>query len=413
MQGISRFGSAALLLALAVAAARPSAAQTYDNGAQVYNVKASYGGQPGAAGNDSGDDGPPIQRAINAAVAAQGGIVFFPAGTYRLGSALSVPSGIILDGSGWNRNAAARVGSWLHVVSTAFVPVTITGDGGGLRNLAFLHDQPTPGPGWTPNLGYPYTIEISGNSSEVHLRDILLLNPTRGIRQFSNGGGTAGRIYLDRIFGQPLYRGLEIEKVADIMYVNNLHFGPIWSVDQNVFNYTRQNGIGIISYYNDHPNFENVFLFYYLQGFLFGSNTYGVTTRFRISNFECDLCWEGIRVWGNGVTGKVSNMDVHNGGFAASVGVHVLDVSNVLLLLDNVQIYDSGAASLYVHRESGTGGTNEILVDNFVADGWDWNNQGWAAVAVGANGSITLGRNRKFTTRHGVTQTCGTVVIDN
>lgn len=399
-----------LLLVLMVPGA--ATAQTYDNGSQVFNIKASYLSLPGAAGNDSADDGPAIQRAINAA-AALGGIVFFPAGTYKLESGLTVPSGVILEGSGWNRNSGARIGTWLHVVSTSFVPVTLVGDGGGMRDIAFWHDQPAPGPGWAPNLNYPYTIEIVGNSSEVHLRDLLLLNPTNGIRQRANGGA-AGRIYLERIFGQPLYRGLEIERVADVMYVNGLHFGAIWSVDPAVFDYTKANAIGILSYYNDHPNFDNVFLFYYLQGIVFGSNVYGVTTRFRMSNFECDLCWEGVRVWGTGVTGKISNLDIHNGGFANSVGVHVLDVENVLLLLDNVHIVDSGAASIYVHREAlGEGGKLEVLVDNFIADGWDYNNQGWAAVSVGANSSVTLGKDRKFTTRHGTTQTVGTVVFDN
>src|ERR1700726_410684 len=93
-----------VLLATLVRIAAGLHGQTFDNGAQVFNVKATYDGQPGARGNDKGDDGPAIQRAIDSAMAAHGGIVFLPAGTYRLGSGLSLSGGVILEGSGWNRD---------------------------------------------------------------------------------------------------------------------------------------------------------------------------------------------------------------------------------------------------------------------------------------------------------------------
>lgn len=66
-----------------------------DKGSEVYNVKAY-----GAVGDNSTDDTTAIQSAITAAVAAKG-VVFFPAGTYKITTALQVTGdGVMLAGAG-------------------------------------------------------------------------------------------------------------------------------------------------------------------------------------------------------------------------------------------------------------------------------------------------------------------------
>jgi hypothetical protein len=62
-------------------------AQLQDKGGQVFNVKAY-----GAAGDGVTDDTTAIQNAVNA-VPASGGIVYFPAGTYKVSSTLTVGNG--------------------------------------------------------------------------------------------------------------------------------------------------------------------------------------------------------------------------------------------------------------------------------------------------------------------------------
>ena len=54
----------------------------------------------GAKGGDGVDDAPAIRRAVNAAGAAGGGIVYVPPGAYSLGSTVTVPSGVSLIGAG-------------------------------------------------------------------------------------------------------------------------------------------------------------------------------------------------------------------------------------------------------------------------------------------------------------------------
>lgn len=67
-----------------------------------FNVKATT---YNAKGDNSTDDTSAIQAAIDAATNAGGGIVFFPAGTYRITSALNLKLGVSLLGAG--ANAAA------------------------------------------------------------------------------------------------------------------------------------------------------------------------------------------------------------------------------------------------------------------------------------------------------------------
>ena len=64
----------------------------------VINVK-DYG----AVGNGVADDTSAIQSAVSAAASAGGGVVYFPKGTYKVTSTISIlTSGIYLTGDGWN-----------------------------------------------------------------------------------------------------------------------------------------------------------------------------------------------------------------------------------------------------------------------------------------------------------------------
>lgn len=54
----------------------------------------------GAVGNDSGNQQPTMQAAIDACAAAGGGIVYLPAGTYRITSSLLIPYGVSMRGEG-------------------------------------------------------------------------------------------------------------------------------------------------------------------------------------------------------------------------------------------------------------------------------------------------------------------------
>ncbi|MBW8793131.1 MAG: hypothetical protein JF597_05925 [Streptomyces sp.] len=99
LTGAAGLGGTAL--AASVAAATPAAAAS-GTGAGWLNVKdAPYG----ALGDDSSDDQPVIQKAINAA--GQGGTVYFPPGKYRIASPLRLSLGVTLRGD-WNPRFPVR-----------------------------------------------------------------------------------------------------------------------------------------------------------------------------------------------------------------------------------------------------------------------------------------------------------------
>jgi len=80
------------------------------SGTYIVNVR-----DKGAVGNGTTDDAAAIQSAIDD-VAAFGGMVFFPRGTYAIGSTLSLPSGVYLEGE-------SRASTTLFLMDTRNIPM--------------------------------------------------------------------------------------------------------------------------------------------------------------------------------------------------------------------------------------------------------------------------------------------------
>jgi hypothetical protein len=101
-----------------IAAALGSAGSVY------VNVRTGYGAQ----GNGTADDTSQIQSAINAAQNAGGGVVFFPAGTYRITGNLTVTSSVTLLGASCataviKQATSGLANPWL-LISASFVTVS-------------------------------------------------------------------------------------------------------------------------------------------------------------------------------------------------------------------------------------------------------------------------------------------------
>jgi hypothetical protein len=77
-----------------------------DEGGAVYNVKAAA---YGATGNGTANDAPAVQAAVNAAISAGGGVVWFPSGTFLINSTIQVYSAVNVkfDGPGELSNGVA------------------------------------------------------------------------------------------------------------------------------------------------------------------------------------------------------------------------------------------------------------------------------------------------------------------
>ena len=126
----------------------------------------------GAKGDGSTDDANAIRAAIAAAAPSpsnpSGNTVFLPAGNYLVGSTLTLPAAVTIQGCGWNTPGAGHpfLGSWIFVEAGAsFSPVAIAGNGGAVRNLGFnVYNQSSTE---QPASAEPMIL-ISGRGARIH-----------------------------------------------------------------------------------------------------------------------------------------------------------------------------------------------------------------------------------------------------
>ena len=351
----------------------------------------------GAVGDSVTDDGPAMQSAVDAA-AVDGGIVHVPAGTYRVATGVTVPSGVTLRGIGWrgSSSASTRKGSWILIDHTDFVPITLSGDGVGIERLAFVHNHPhIEAPFWLPG-GFPYTIEIVGEAADrVRLRDLLLLNPTRGIRQKHSGeaGGASG-LYIDGIYGQPLEHGIHLSRLAGTAFIQNVKFDTRWSTDPDVLAHMENHLRAIWIDASERLSLQNVRVTHAYTGLILSGNSFGVAERVRISNFDCTPCRSGLEVLGTGVSVKVANLS-YKGHTPApwpwfitqplpGHGIAVFG-TEAELLLEGVKLSTPDAAGIYV-----LGSDSVVTVDGLRIEDWDEAGQGRYALEVSQSSSQIL-----------------------
>ena len=169
-----------------------------------YNVRTDYG----AAGNGSTDDTTAISNAI-AAANSSGGIVYFPAGTYKISSALTsvTKAGVKLLGAGRENtvlassSATANVvtinATYTHVEGMTFRPSVYQTDGYAIvvnvASWAIIRDV---------IIEFHYNGILNQNSSSIYLEDtnIRYLAGARGVNYVGTlaGGGGYG-FYITRL----------------------------------------------------------------------------------------------------------------------------------------------------------------------------------------------------------------------
>jgi len=131
---------------------------------QTYNVRAI---QFGAKGDGSTDDTGAIQNAINAANTAGGGPVYFPAGTYKISSALTLYNNITLAGDG-------RAVTIIKQVTTTAHGLYWTG-----QNLQYVtvRDLQIQGPGSGSGIGINLNNTGTGGNPNilgVHIENVYI-----------------------------------------------------------------------------------------------------------------------------------------------------------------------------------------------------------------------------------------------
>jgi hypothetical protein len=274
----------------------------------------------GATGNGTTDDTLAIEAAIAAAAPASslartGNTVYFPAGTYLVTSTLTVPAGLVLQGSGWNTPGGQSnvfAGSWIFVEAGAsFSPVTLSSNGGSVRDLGFNvpNQSTTTGPASAEPM-----ITITGNNALVE--NVCLYNPYGGI--FINGGAQAS---IKRVFGQPIQFGIKIDNSKDTNYIDSIHFWVYWQ-DSNTPESTYQlaNGTAIGLFRCDNPHISNVFAYNYNVGLSLSNSPNGIPHKVHLVNADFDSCVTGIHINSPGAPGNIASIQMTNVTIQAPTG---------------------------------------------------------------------------------------------
>lgn len=184
----------------------------------------------GAKGDGVADDTVAIQKALNEAGKAGGGIVTLPTGQYRINTNLVIPGGVTLQGTfrvpPCNRHDhhPQLHGSVLLAYAGRDKPdsppfIRLAG------NIATLSGVIVNYPEWkqtdVPPIPYPPTVLSDEGFENVAVTDCCFLNTYEAINL-----GNAPRHYIRNVYGYPHYRGIFVDNCTDIGRIENCHFWP-------------------------------------------------------------------------------------------------------------------------------------------------------------------------------------------
>jgi hypothetical protein len=235
----------------------------------------------GAKGDGMTDDTAAFQAALDAAADARGGVVFAPTGNYLFTGHLNVPVAVTLKGV-WESVPAHNGirdrglpkptdnGTTLLVTAGAGSEagpafVTLNTDS-TLKGVTLYYpnqkadEEPEP---------YPYAIAMRGKNPAVLA--VELLNPYNGIDATQNE-----RHLIRDVQGQPIRRGIMVDRIYDIGRIENVHFNPWWSMKPKLFQWQMAHGEAFVFGRTDWQYVLNTFCFGYRIGYRFTRTEAGV-----------------------------------------------------------------------------------------------------------------------------------------
>lgn len=231
-------------------------------------------------GDESVDNTAALQRALDAAGVAGGGVVELPSGRFRFDGTLSVPAGVTLQGTYrvsptvYNKDEKPT-GTTLLSYANRGNPdgepfIDLKGPNSVLAGVAVVY------PEWkqedVPPVPYPPCV-ASRDSDNVAVLDCCLLNPYEGIHFFQ-----AHRHLVRNVTGYPIWRGLFVDECYDIGRVENVHFWPFgvsYKPDDPFCEWVNVNGTAFEFARTDWQYVANTFCFGYGRGYYFSDHGRG------------------------------------------------------------------------------------------------------------------------------------------
>ncbi|HOC01207.1 MAG TPA: glycosyl hydrolase family 28-related protein [Verrucomicrobiota bacterium] len=235
----------------------------------------------GAKGDGSTDDTAAFQQALDAAAKAGGGTVSAPRGNYLFAGHLNVPPAVTLRGI-WE-SVPAHNGLRDRGLpkptddGTTFLVTESAGKEDGPPFITLNHNSTLKGvvlyyPNQNPDdvpVPYPWAVALRGKNPAVLA--VELLNPYNGIDATQNE-----RHLIRDVHGQPLRRGILVDRIYDIGRIENVHFNPWWSMRPKLFQWQMENGEAFIFGRSDWQYVLNTFCFGYNVGYRFIKSEGGV-----------------------------------------------------------------------------------------------------------------------------------------
>ena len=339
----------------------------------------------GAQGDGTTDDTAAFQAAM-AAVAELGGTVFVPVGNYLIATHLRVPPLVTLEGvweipTAWTQNR----GSTLLAVEgegSEEGPAFITlGANSTLKGITVFYPRQQ-----ADNIKpYPWCVAGAGgdNSSVV---DCLLVNPYQGV---DFGTRPCGRHYIRGLYGQPLRRGIFVDKCFDIGRIENVHFWPFWSWDEKsgIRDWLWQHGEAFIFGRTDWEYVFNTFTFGYQIGYRFIETKDGPMNG-NLLGIGADACDIAVLVEATQAPGLL----ITNGEFVSFAGKAPTEVVVTATHTGVVQFQNCSywGPAHQIARIAGTG-TVSFNGCNFVE--WDREGKGTPAITLFGGNLLVNGCN--------------------
>ena len=180
----------------------------------------------GAKGDGVTDDTGAFQDAMGTVAALGGGVIFVPAAQYAFQGTLQVPDGVTLHGDwmDWTTNAAGAVGTIFKVYAgrgqATGTPFIFLSGSTALKGVTLWYPEQSP----TNIVAYPYCI---GDYGDNVVQNVILVNPYQGIQVAPPTSGA--KHILSTLIGTPLRKGLDLDMIADISHLEDVHFNPdVW-----------------------------------------------------------------------------------------------------------------------------------------------------------------------------------------
>lgn len=230
----------------------------------------------GVRGDGKTDDTAALQKALDAAGNAGGGVVNLPAGHYRINGHLTIPKAVTLQGTYRVPPMASLEGTVLLAFASRGKPddppfIRLGGHTATLAGVQITY------PEWkqtdVPPVPYPPTVLAEGGVEDVGVLDCCFLNTYEAIRLIE-----AHRHFVRNVYGYPHWRGLYVDSCYDIGRVQNCHFWPFgvnYQPDDPFCKWVNTNAVAYEFARTDWQYVFNTFCFGYGVGYKFSESKTG------------------------------------------------------------------------------------------------------------------------------------------